>query len=196
MSDFYVSLPRDQLEELLETSRALSDSSARFCSQLSVILRKGHWVESNYIAPEGWEKKNKEFHHFVRFCGIEEGPPETPEFLLEIANTIGSKSETEKWWWARHPFAAGFWARVAFDTHTPYTEYYTPEQPNFWIALREEDSQSPSVFESLEEANRYTSDLPAERKIVQSFKETEEVFIFCSGAASGSPIFKKWRSLP
>ena len=195
MSDHYISLPREQLEELLETSRALSESSARFCSQLSTILRKGHWVESAFTVPEGWKKDNENFQHFVRFRGVEEGPPETPEFLLNLASSKGFKSESEKWWWVRHPFAAGFWARVAFDTHTPYTEYYTPEHPKFWIAVREEHSLSPWVFESLEEANQYTSDLAGERKIIQSFSELEEVLIFCSGAASGSPIFLRWKNL-
>ena len=57
---------------------------------------------------------------------FEEGPPETPEFCLDLARRHLSSSKASSVDRAREAFKAGFWARAFWTCHTEHSSTYKP----------------------------------------------------------------------
>ena len=92
--------------------------------------------------PEGTSREGLRDLHSCR--GVESGPPDLPGFCISLA-----KSRLTGNWKARaeRAFQAGFWAQVACDTCTNYTQ---PEplrlQSCHWILLRAVGLNHPKRF--------------------------------------------------
>ena len=186
MSDSFIRLSRSDLQSIQQAALNLSEASARLASELTDILCGGYWVCRVLTPPGDWEVENNKLKVFLQFRGADQGPPPTPDFLLHLLDeSVGVFNRSDQEDWARPSFWAGYWAKAALTTNTPWTSDYLPENPVYWIVLRGGDWEEPSVFESLAEVNRFVS--PSDQHIIQPLLDYIEIFIFCSGASIGLP---------
>ena len=188
MSDSFIRLSRSDLQSIQAAALDLSEASARLASELTDILCGGYWVCKVLTPPGDWEVENNKLKVFLRFRGVEDGPPPTPDFLLNLLDeSVGVYNRTEQEDWARPAFWAGFWARAAIYTGTSWAPQYLPDNPAYWVVLRGGDWEEPSVFESEAEVKRFVGKQPTDKHIVQPLIDYIEIFIFCSGASVGIP---------
>lgn len=188
MSDSFIRLSRSDLQSIQQAALNLSEASARLASELTDILCGGYWICRVLTPPGDWEVENNKLKAFLQFRGADQGPPPTPDFLLHLLDeSVGVFNRSDQEDWARPSFWAGYWARAALTTNTPWTSDYLPEHPVYWIVLRGGDWEEPSVFESLAEVNRFVSRTPTDQHIIQPLLDYIEIFIFCSGASIGPP---------
>lgn len=149
------------------------------------------------VVPEGWEVVEEETAPYPTLAeklrvesscrGAEEGPLETPPACLDLARrrltsvSIGAEAR------AHRAFQAGFWAKVAIDSHTPYVcQESLPElKISHWIVLSSSKHSSPFRVcsrKSFEELTRGSEGI-----VVERFASLAEVQIFCLGAQAPVP---------
>ena len=191
MSDPFVRLSRSDLHSIQQAALNLAEAPTRLASELTDVLCGGYWLNEHLVCPQGWEAENDKLKVFLQFRAIEDGPPPTPQFLLDLLDeSVGVHNETDQQDWARPAFWSGFWAAASLSTDTPFSVDYKPENPVYWIVLRGGDWDEPSLFESRADLDRFVRQSPEEKRIVQSLIDLTEVFIFCSGAGIKAP--QKW----
>ena len=155
-------------------------------SLTSFVVAIGFPKFSLHLVIGKWRTTSSRFS--CAFRGVEEGPPPTPDFLLNLLDeSVGVYNRTEQEDWARPAFWAGFWAKAAIETDTSWSPQYRPDSPAYWVVLRGGDWEEPSVFESEAEVKRFVGKQPTDKHIIQPLIDYIEIFIFCSGASVGIP---------
>ena len=106
-----VTIRQADLDRILHTLKALTEEVEELKSGLS------DWeVVEPPCFPEGTSARSLADLHCCG--GAEEGPPELPGFIKGLARSRLTGDQDTR---ANRAFAAGFWAKVAIDTCTPYT---------------------------------------------------------------------------
>ena len=124
-----------------------------------------------------------------RFRGLEDGPGELPHFAVRFAHERLSNKAPGAEERARIAFKAGFWARIAIDTNTSYSQVQAQGfRNNHWIVLRSGDSlpfrtTTRRDFEGL-------ADLSDPLLVFAVFDSLAEAEVFCLGASSEVPALK------
>ena len=119
----------------------------------------------------------------------EEGPPEVPQPVYDICSDRLSGKAPGPVSRATQAFRAGFWAKVAIQTHTPYhpPQVISGLRANHWIVLRSAFGE-PFRTTSKREADRIARSLEdAENLLIESFNSITELEVFCFGALTNVP---------
>ncbi len=131
----------------------------------------------------------------VSHRGAEEGPGEIPPILLDIAKSKLSSKPPGAEFRALRAFRAGFWARIAVDTHTPYTQADpVPEcRVRYWIVLSCPAFSGAAWFNTRSDFGRAIEG-DIRNSVFESFASQTEIEIFCAGASAPLPALRTWRS--
>ena len=124
----------------------------------------------------------------------EEGPGRIPEVLLRFAESRLSAKHPGAAFRAQRAFEAGFWARIAVATDTPYQQ--RDPLPGFkighWIVLRCSAFEGRAWF-----TNRVDFGRAVERNfancVFESFASQTELEVFCAGASVPVPVLRTWK---
>lgn len=125
----------------------------------------------------------------VRF---EEGPPDTPDFCIQLARRHLSSSKASAGDRAREAYKAGFWPRAFWTCHTPYSSSYQPGVNTYtqWVLKKGEGFNFVRVGTQAESDRLQAafSDIIFAEKL----PTLAELHIFCAGASI--PVPPLWRS--
>ena len=189
---------RAHLESLSARADRLQAAAVDLAEDIAALLDPeafGDWVtvedERYPVSRNQWT----DLHHRLRFCGVETGPSELPDYLLDLTYYEIPKPYSERILLADRAFFAGYYAKCAFDTETPYKQSVKPAEfvPQHWIILYRKDRHL---------SRRVTSQLCLDRALEvekdavwEAFETRTELFIFCAGALSLVPRLQKWINL-
>lgn len=120
MSEPSIRISESDFIQLSEAALDLSESAARFARVLERLSSSRRWDVVPYPVPQSWIKENDKLKLFLRFRGVEDGPPETPRFLLNFGDYLSHlPSEEDRDLVVRPIFVAGFWAKASLDCSVP-----------------------------------------------------------------------------
>ena len=129
----------------------------------------------------------------LSFCGADTGPPEVPDFCLELGlqNLTGGRYEVETK--VVSAFQAGFWARASVDCCVPYSQRKDSESGailRHFVVLRSSHYEPFRVntFGDLTSI----CDITDRQIVYESFSTFTEVQLFCAGAGREIPALKRW----
>lgn len=197
MSEPSIRISESDFIQLSEAALDLSESAARFARVLERLSSSRRWDVVPYPVPQSWIKENDKLKLFLRFRGVEDGPPETPRFLLNFGDYLSHlPSEEDRDLVVRPIFVAGFWAKASLDCSVPHTALpaaYYPEKALHWLVLRGGSWPEPALFLSEEDVHQFVGNSTFSNNIVQPLGDWNEVFIFCSGAEIDPPSQWRWR---
>ena len=122
----------------------------------------------------------------------EDGPGPVPRSLEVVArqrlSARGGGPDSR----ARRAWSAGFWARVAVDTCTPYSrEEGIDLQTAHWICLRGSSFSTPKRTTRKVDLNSLLAG-PVEEQIWEEFPSFTELSIFCAAASIDIPDLVRW----
>lgn len=124
----------------------------------------------------------------------EEGPGQIPEVLLRFAESRLTAKRPGAAFRAQRAFEAGFWARIAVATDTPYQQ--RDPLPGFkighWIVLRCSAFEGRAWFTDRVDFGRAIEQDTA-NCVFESFASQTELEIFCAGASVPVPVLRTWR---
>lgn len=125
---------------------------------------------------------------------FEEGPPETPDFCLQLAGKNLSSSKTSSIERAREAFKAGFWVRAFWSCNTEYSSQYRPgiSASTHWV-LRKGSSFEFVRVTSQADCDRLSSEFP-DIHYVEKLPTLTELHIFCAGASIPVPPLWRWNA--
>lgn len=187
-----------ELENLVRAATQLASSAVALASAASSQIPErgiGAFIRiASESEPEGL--KDREWNWRTKFDRIaEEGPAEVPDQLFEFGRYLLPCSDYSAHLRVADAFRAGFWARVALDTLTPYTCIApAPRVPAHWIVLRAADRKCPVRFEDLTSYRNYVEGVWGSELIHEEFQNIAEVHIFCHAARIFLPECLVWRS--
>ena len=174
MSEPSIRISESDFLQLSEAVLDLSESAARLARVLERLSSSRRWDVVPYPVPQTWIKENENLKLFLRFRGIEDGPPETPGFLLNLGDHLSHlTTEEEKDLRVRPVFVAGFWARASLDCVIPHSSLpaaYFPEQTRHWLVLRGGSWPEPALFLSEEDVNQFVGNSTHSNIIVQQLR--------------------------
>lgn len=186
---------KDRLSKELEEIKAtLAVLSARV-ERIEIELR----AESAAVSSEGWEVIEPAFECSSKF-GIslasriaEDGPPRASVELLAFARAKLSSALVPVEQRVRRSLAAGHWAWVACQTHTPYKPLgpLTGLQSQHWIVLRGPGITLPVRTTSKGDLSRLV-DLKDRETVAEEFPSLAELEIFCFSASIPIPQCRRW----
>ena len=131
MSDPFVRLSRSDLQSVQEAALNLAEASSRLAAELTDILCGGYWIN---------EAENDKLRIFLQFRALEDGPPPTPQFLLDLLESVGVHNDTDRQDWAR---VLGRFLGCCFIECRDSIQGCA-----YWVVLRRGDWEEPSLFES------------------------------------------------
>lgn len=129
----------------------------------------------------------------LRFRGADEGPPEVPDFCLDLVwGKLGLSGEALRTKTAS-AFVAGFWARAALDCHIPYSRRSVSDAGDIVrhiVVFRSTHCSSFRVtcWQDLTDL----CDVTDSTIIYETFSSFTEVQVFCAGASLEIPALKRW----
>ena len=130
----------------------------------------------------------------VRYRDISEGPGPIPSFVTDFCKERLSGKAPGIQERTRAAYHAGFWARVAIDTVTPYQprEIHSKLVKRHWIVLR---SSFPDPFrtQSKKDVQNIVS-LADPNLVCEAFESLAEVEVFCLAARSNIPVLQSCSS--
>ena len=177
-----VTIRQSDLDRILTTLRALTLE----VEELKLGLHDWEVVEPPCF-PEGTSARSLADLHCC--VGVEDGPPELPGFIKGLARSRLTGDQDTR---AKRAFVAGFWAKAAIDTCTPYIH---PEplrlQTSHWILLRAVGLTGPKRFTRKCDFNQFQVD---SHSVWAEFASLTEVHIFCAGACIEVPELVRWKS--
>ena len=129
----------------------------------------------------------------LSFCGVETGPPEIPDFCLQLGQLHFGPNPEFVQNKVSSAFEAGFWAKSAIDCCIPYSvrkPASSGEIIRHIVVLRSSHISSFRVncwqdFTDL-------CDITDAQLVYESFSTFAEVQLFCAGAGLEVPALKKW----
>ena len=136
----------------------------------------------------------KEFTNYCalwRFRGLEEGPGSPPDFCFKAASQKLSTKEPGLSDRVAHAHQAGFWAYIAVETNTVFTDKILLPglRTHHWVVLRSSRSQ-PFRTTSLRDLEALC-DTKDRFLILATFDSLTEVEIFCLAARTAIPTLLK-----
>ena len=188
----------EDLEELCRAATQLASSAVRLASTASTQIGNqgvGSFVEiAKEEEPEGL--KDREWVWRTKFNRIaEDGPPDVPEQLLDFGRYLLPCSAYSAHIRISEAFRAGFWARVAIDTVTPYQRIApSPRVPAHWVVLRVGGHKPQARFENLTSFEEYIRGASETVLVYEVFQNIAEVHAFCHAARIFLPRCLVWRS--
>ena len=130
----------------------------------------------------------------VKGRAAEEGPGPIPPVLLDIARSKLTSKPPGADFRAKRAFVAGFWARVAIDTDTPYVQADPlPEcKIQHWIVLACPSFEGAARFTTRTDFGRAIEG-DTRNSVYEAFASQTELEIFCAGASAPLPALRTWR---
>lgn len=192
------SASRQDIQDLVEAVRVLSDRvaalslEAETAEREQVDFERGWEVVEESQPPCGTSSQQLRALHSLR--GVEEGPPDTPLYCLDLAKRRLTGVDPGSDARSRRAFLAGYWAQVSLNCQVPYTLADSIGLPaSHWILLRAGSRQVPVRFSKKAGYLHYIAGLPATQIVGESFPTITELSIFCVGAGCLVPQLKTWR---
>lgn len=181
------------IQQLTLVTRDLVAHRGGASSSVDLDLRSGgnlQWelVQESTAVPGVPE----EFLRHPPHVAFEQGPPETPEFCIQLAkkHLSSSKSGTEER--AREAYRAGFWLRAFWTCHTDYQSTYRPGvAPRTHWVLRKGDGLDFVRTTTQADSDRLERAFP-DIVFVEKFPTLTELHIFCAGASIAVPPLWRW----
>ena len=130
----------------------------------------------------------------VKQRAAEEGPGEIPPILLDIARSKLTAKPPGADFRAKRAFTAGFWARVAVNTSTPYRQADPVPgcKIQHWVVLSCPAFEGAARFTTRTDFGRaIEGDL--HNSVYETFASQTELEIFCAGASAPLPALRTWR---
>lgn len=129
----------------------------------------------------------------LRFRGADTGPPEVPDFCLDLGRAkLGLSGDrlAEK---VSSAFDAGFWAKAAVDCHISYSRRLVRDVGELvrHIVVLRSTHCSPFRVTCWQDLTDLC-DVTDETIVYEAFGTFTEVQLFCAGAASEIPPLKRW----
>lgn len=191
-SDLRVQLEdlRVRINRVVDEIQDIADDFA----ELQVEGAFGDWVLVEDSRPPFSPTLLEPAWNHQRFYGLETGPPETPDFCvnLAVASLEGDNNQVVSR--ARKAFTAEFWCKLALDTHTHYNRIEGQDfgEHRFWIVL----SHNSRLNRRVSTERCLQCALEVDRNSVwEGFRTFTELSIFCVGARIFLPPLEKWTSL-
>lgn len=125
---------------------------------------------------------------------FEEGPPEIPDFCLQLAAKNLSSSRASATERAREAFKAGFWVRAFWTCNTDYFSQYRPgvAAAGFWV-LRKGSSFEFLRVGSQADCDRLTAEF-SDLLCMEKLPTLTELHIFCAGSSIPVPPLWRWNA--
>ena len=181
-------------DSLRNLTAALQQASLAVEQVLSSQPFRGDWV----LVSDGYNPLPVPLREILNECyelrTAEEGPPDTPTFLAELArdHLTGNPSLFELR--ATEAFEAGFWIKISIETETAYRsdEDRVAFEPKHWLIF----SRRGAPFHCRVTSRRCLQVLLQQEPgaIVESFETLCELNICCVGAQQHVPALRKWIS--
>ena len=152
--------------------------------------------------PGDWELIGEEISDFrleqdtqVRVAAsrvLEDGPGPTPQ--IDHATRKLSARHPGIDVRARRAFVAGYWARIALDTDTPYrlADPIPPLKYYWWVVLKCPAFEGAALFRDRRDFGRAIEN-DTDNCVYEAFPSFTEVEIFCCGANRPVPRLAAWR---
>jgi len=120
---------------------------------------------------------------------LDDGPGPTPQILINHATRKLSARHPGVDVRARRAFVAGYWARIALDTDTPYrpADPIPPLKYYYWVVLKCPAFEGAALFRDRVDFGRAIEN-DVDNCIYEAFPSFTEVEIFCCGAKARSQI--------
>ena len=167
--------------------------------RLSLAVRESGLSQGNLL--EGWEVVEPLYQGpglgSVLHHRLEEGPPETPEQIAELAKKLTS-SKGDGPARVREAFVAGFWARIALECHvkqldSPTTQAAAALRSTQYLVVRASGLEHPVRVLKADEKEKLVGKDPL--ALHYGFPSLIEVQAFCCGADIQVPALYKWSPL-
>ena len=154
--------------------------------------------------PGDWELIGEEISDFrfvedtqvreASFRVVDDGPGPTPQILIDHATRKLSARHPGVDVRARRAFVAGYWARIALDTDTPYrlADPIPPLKYYWWVVLKCPAFEGAAVFRDRVDFGRAIEN-DVDNCVYEAFPSFAEVEIFCCGANRPVPRLAAWR---
>ena len=148
-------------------------------------------IESDYTSGEGVDQFR--LRASLRGSWETDGPPSTPDYLVEKAVVVCGWSQEEATRRVDRAFQGGFWAGISLDCHTSYFALPALDIPSaHWVVLR-----TPEVFGTRRvvretDLTKLLGPQPL-RCIYEGFPTLFELDVFCAGAGRNVPDLVQWR---
>ena len=125
---------------------------------------------------------------------LDDGPGPTPQILINHATRKLSARHPGVDVRARRAFVAGYWARIALDTDTPYrpADPIPPLKYYYWVVLKCPAFEGAALFRDRVDFGRAIEN-DVDNCIYEAFPSFTEVEIFCCGANRPVPRLATWR---
>lgn len=162
-------------------------------------LSSGKEREATLVA-EGWEVvEESKFSDQVPILGpnsfeAESGPPELPLICKNLAERNLRSGKHTPLSRARAAFCTGFWARIAIETHTPFTDSDSLSglTPAWWVLLRGAIGGLP--VRSQRKSDCIKAAWTDADLVLVAVASITELHILCAGAGLSLPQQIQWRS--
>ena len=185
----------DFAEEFALLSRRASNlaEEAQFLADRALQATLHIWTEIEGAAnPLGVTEPDK----VVPANSLEEGPPDTPEFLLRYSEVGRLKISPYPQDRTHRAFRAGFWARCGIDTHCQLDiDYPTSSPTTHWLVWSAQGLNVPVRFTEQALAERLVAAIPKSRIgsccYLVGFTTVLELQAFCIGARIRVPA--RWQ---
>ena len=123
----------------------------------------------------------------VPYRGLEDGPGPIPEWIEDQADFVDRNSKR-----ARQrislAFSAGFWARIALETHTSSLHpVVVSEPPSYFLVLRASGLGGHVSFSKEVDFEAFKARVPDSDLVAHAFATKTEVSVFCYSARIALP---------
>ena len=123
----------------------------------------------------------------VPYRGLEDGPGPVPEWVRDQADFVDWNRRTAEQRISL-AFSAGFWARIALETHTDNLHpLVISEPPTNFIVLRAAGLGGYVRFGSAKDFDAFKARVPDTELIAQAFATETELSVFCYSARIALP---------
>lgn len=129
----------------------------------------------------------------LRFRGADTGPPEVPDFCLNLVRDKLGFSGDRLRNCAASAFDAGFWARASLDCHIPYQRRLVRDAGEIvrHIVVFRSTHCAPFRVTCWQDLTDLC-DVTDSTIIYEAFSSYTEVQVFCAGAGFEIPDLKRW----
>lgn len=187
-----------QLRDIQRRAARLSEELVDLLDDIQQLQQPGlfgDWilVEDEFLPFP--EQELRPLWNLWSFSGLEEGPPPLPQCALSLALQRLSGLPGDIAERAERCFNAGFWAKIALDTHTPYSRLLDEEVEDrkHWVVFYR---HSPRASRRVTTLADFQCALTVEGDSVwEGFRTWAELVIFCLGARCKVPPLERWTSL-
>ena len=196
MSSSSSEVKREDINALVEAVRALSlqvDHLAQAFDKQDIKRFADEWevIEECSLPCGATPQQLTALYHFRT---AEDGPPSLPAYCSDLAVRSLKGVDPGPLVRADRAFKAGFWSKIAVETHTPY--YWADPigvASCHWVVLRAGERLTPVRFNRKSDYNLFVSGIREHDIVSESFASLTELSIYCVGAGIRLPALKVWR---